>query len=207
MNAPWARWVGAAIAAAWVAVCVCTTPPRAPLSAAGMRLASPHPSVPIPTRDVTFLDDITGADAYGHGFSSHTLFDAMLRSIADARSLIVLDCHLCNDLHRTSAPDAVVNLTPMAAQLIDALLARKAAVPQLQVLVIADPVNDLYGSAAAPANWRLADAARRRHPSVVTADLSRPAGSQCPVLKPVAADAEVVGTGRERRRLAAQSLQ
>jgi hypothetical protein len=114
---------------------------------AGMHLDSPAQS--IAARDVTFLDDITGADAYGHGFSSHTLFDAMLGTIGNARSLIVLDCHLCNDLHR-NAPDAVVNLTPMAAQLIDALLARKAAVPQLQILVIADPVNGLYGSAPAP---------------------------------------------------------
>jgi hypothetical protein len=144
MKAPWGRWSCAALAAVWGVAAFHYATRDLP---AGMHLDTPAQS--IAARDVTFLDDITGADAYGHGFSSHTLFDAMLRTIANARSLIVLDCHLCNDLHRNTA-DAVVSLTPMAAQLIDALLARKAAVPELQVLVIADPVNDLYGSAAAP---------------------------------------------------------
>jgi hypothetical protein len=144
MKAAWGRWSCAAIAAVWGAAAYHYATRDLP---AGMHLDSPAQSVA--ARDVTFLDDITGADAYGHGFSSQTLFDAMLRTIADARTLIVLDCHLCNDLHR-NAPDAVVNVTPMAAQLIDALLARKAAVPQLQILVIADPVNGLYGSAPAP---------------------------------------------------------
>jgi hypothetical protein len=144
MKAPWGRWSCAAIAAVWAVAAFHYATRDLP---AGMHLDSAAQS--IAARDVNFLDDITGADAYGHGFSSHTLFDAMLRTIGNARSLIVLDCHLCNDLHR-NAPDAVVNLTPLAAQLIDALLARKAAVPQLQVLVIADPVNGLYGSAPAP---------------------------------------------------------
>lgn len=144
MKAAWGRWSFAAIAAVWGVAAFHYATRDLP---AGMHLDSPAQA--IAARDVTFLDDITGADAYGHGFSSHTLFDAMLGTIGNARSLIVLDCHLCNDLHR-SAPDAVVNLTPMAAQLIDALLARKAAVPHLQILVIADPVNGLYGSAPAP---------------------------------------------------------
>jgi PLD-like domain len=144
MKAAWGRWSCAAIAAVWGVAAYHYATRDLP---AGMHLDSAAQS--LATRDVTFLDDITGADAYGHGFSSHTLFDAMLGTIGNARSLIVLDCHLCNDLHR-DAPDAVVNLTPMAAQLIDALLARKAVVPHLQILVIADPVNGLYGAASAP---------------------------------------------------------
>ncbi|HEY4338648.1 MAG TPA: phospholipase D-like domain-containing protein [Steroidobacteraceae bacterium] len=144
MKAPWGRWSCAAIAAVWSVAAFHYATRDLP---EGMHLDSPAQTTAV--RDVTFLDDITGADAYGHGFSSHTLFDGMLHTIANARSFIVLDCHLCNDLHR-NAPDAVASLTPMAAQLIDALLARKAAVPQLQILVIADPVNGLYGSAPAP---------------------------------------------------------
>jgi hypothetical protein len=144
MKAAWGRWSCAAIAAVWGVAAFHYASRDLP---AGMHLDSA--AQPIAARDVTFLDDITGADAYGHGFSSHTLFDTMLRTIGNARSLIVLDCHLCNDLHRNN-PDAVASLTPLAAQLIDALLARKAAVPQLQILVIADPVNGLYGSAPAP---------------------------------------------------------
>ncbi|HEY6454486.1 MAG TPA: phospholipase D-like domain-containing protein [Steroidobacteraceae bacterium] len=162
MKAAWGRWSCAAIAAVWAAAAFHYATRDLP---AGMHLDSP--AQPIAARDVTFLDDITGADAYGHGFSSHTLFDAMLRTIANARTLIVLDCHLCNDLHR-DAPDGFVNLTPLAAQLIDALLARKAAVPQLHILVIADPVNGLYGSAPAPELAALQAVGIR----VVTVDLS-----------------------------------
>jgi hypothetical protein len=149
MNARWPRWSCVAIAVAWIAAAVHFNTRELP---PGMRLDSAPQTVP--SRDVTFLEDITGADAYGHGFSSHTIVEAMLRNIGAARSLVVLDCHLCTDLHR-NAPDAIASPTPLASQLVDALLAAKAAVPQLQVLVIADPLNDLYGSSPAPELGRL----------------------------------------------------
>jgi len=116
MKARWARWSCAAIAAAWGAAAFHYATRELP---AGMRLQSPAQS--ITTGNVTFLDDISGADAYNHGFSSHAIFDTMLRSIGAARSLVVLDCHLCSDFSR-SVPDAVAPLTPMASQLIEALL-------------------------------------------------------------------------------------
>ncbi len=144
MSAPWARWSCAAIVVAWAAAAAHFANRNLP---PGMRLVSAPQS--IPTRDVTFMDDITGADAYGHGFSSHGIFDAMLRNIGAARSLVILDCHRCTDLHR-NAPDAIASLTPLASQLVEALVAAKAAVPQLQVVILADPVNDLYGSWPAP---------------------------------------------------------
>ncbi len=140
MKARWARWSCAAIAAAWGAAAVYHATRELP---AGMRLDSSAQI--IAAGNATFLDDITGADAYGHGFSSHTVFDTMLRTIGAAKSLVLLDCHLCTDLHR-DLPDTIATLTPMGAQLTAALLARKAAAPALQVLVIADPVNGLNGS-------------------------------------------------------------
>ena len=163
MKAAWARWSCAAVAAAWGAAAVYFAHRDLP---AGMRLASPVQ--PVATRDLTFLDDITGADAYDHGFSTHAIFDTMLRNIGAARSLVVLDCHLCVDFHR-STTDAVAPLTPMGSQLVAALLARKAAIPQLQVLVIADPVNDLYGADASSGLARL----RTAGIAVVRADLRR----------------------------------
>jgi hypothetical protein len=163
MKARWARWSCAAIAAAWGAAAVYYA--NRPLPA-GMRLAST--SQILAAGNVTFLDDITGADAYGHGFSSHTIFDATLHAIGTARSLVVLDCHRCTDLNR-NAPDGIATLTPMGEQLAAALLARKAALPGLQVLVIADPINDLYGAAPAP-QWEQLRAAGIQ---VVTADLTR----------------------------------
>jgi PLD-like domain len=163
MKARWARWSCAIIAAAWAAAAVYYATRVLP---SGMRLDS-APQI-IAAGDVSFLDDITGADGYGHGFSSHSIFDAMLRSIGEAHSLVVLDCHWCSDLYR-DAPDTIATLTPMGTQLAEALLARKAALPGLQVLVIADPVNGLYGSAPAPQLLKL----RAAGIQVVTADLTR----------------------------------
>src|SRR5580658_727784 len=162
MKAPRARWTCAAIAAAWGAAAAYFMSRALPL---GMRLEGAPQAVP--TANITFLDDITGADAYGHGFSTHAIFDAMLRNIGAARGLVVLDYHLCNDLHRNAA-DAIAPLTPMAAQMMEALLARKAAVPELQVLVIADPINGLYGAGPAGEFARL----RAAGIQVVTADLA-----------------------------------
>ena len=163
MKARWARWTGAVIAAAWVAAAVYfanrALPPALRLHTAAQI---------VPADSVTFLADITGADAYGHGFSSHAIFDSMLRSIGQARSLVVLDCHWCTDRQR-AAPDAIAALSPMGAQLTAALLARKAALPSLQVLVIADPVNGLYGSAPPPQFAQL----RAAGIAVVGADLTR----------------------------------
>ncbi len=162
MKAPWGRWSCAAIAAVWGAAAVHYANRELP---AGARLNSAAQSVP--TRDVTFRYDITGADAYDHGFSSHTIFEAMLRNIGAARSLVVLDCHRCSDTSANAAEPFTMPI-PMASELIDALLARKAAVPPLQVLVIADPGNDVEGSAPAPELAKLAAAGI----PVVTADLS-----------------------------------
>src|ERR1700761_2651776 len=163
MKAPWARWSCAAIAAVWAAAAVHYAtrdlPPGVHLQGAAQGIAA---------GDITFLHDLTGADAYAHGFSSHTIFDSMLRTIGEARSVVVLDCHLCTDLYR-SAPDTVATLTPMGAQLAQALLARKATLPGLQVLVIADPVNGLYGSAT-PVPFQQLRAAGIQ---VVTADLTQ----------------------------------
>src|ERR1700742_2976473 len=107
MKAAWARWSCAAIAAAWAAAAIYYAHRSLP---AGMRLDSA--AEPVLLRAVTFLDDITGSDAYGHGFSSRAIFEAMLHNIGVARSLVVLDCHLCSDADGRSA-DAVADLTPM----------------------------------------------------------------------------------------------
>jgi hypothetical protein len=163
MTARWTRWSCAIIAVAWGAAAAYYATRELP---SGMRLQS-APQI-IAAGNISFLDDITGADAYGHGFSSRSIFEDMLRIIGEARRLVVLDCHLCSDLYR-NAPDTVATPTPMGAQLTAALLARKAALPGLQVLVIADPLNDLYGAAPAALLVKL----RAAGIQVVTADLTR----------------------------------
>jgi phosphatidylserine/phosphatidylglycerophosphate/cardiolipin synthase-like enzyme len=91
-----------------------------------------------------FLSDVTGADVFGAPIVEQQIFDAMLRMIGEAREYVVLDFFLFN-AQRGAAVDAKPR-RELSAELREALLARKRALPGLQVLVISDPINDLYGS-------------------------------------------------------------
>src|SRR5580698_4461386 len=55
----------------------------------GVRTASAWHSVS--TQDVTFIADITSADAYGRSVSSQAIFDETLRIVRTAREFLVLD--------------------------------------------------------------------------------------------------------------------
>lgn len=91
-----------------------------------------------------FIADVTAADGYGRPVASHAAFDAMLQAVQSARELILIDTS-----RFTSDPPApgtpLERSRPIAAELRDALMARKRAEPQLRVLVIVDPVNVDYG--------------------------------------------------------------
>jgi phosphatidylserine/phosphatidylglycerophosphate/cardiolipin synthase-like enzyme len=99
--------------------------------------------VDTPLGDIRFLADVTTADAFGARVVRQQIFDAMFALIGQAREYVVLDFFLFN-----SQRGAMLDTKParaLSAELRDALLARKRAVPGLRVLLIADPVNDVYG--------------------------------------------------------------
>jgi len=91
-----------------------------------------------------FIADVSAADGYGRLVSSHATFDTMLQVVRTARELILLDAH-----QFTSDPP--VPGTPpersrrIAAELRDALIARKREEPALRVLVMVDPTSVGYG--------------------------------------------------------------
>jgi hypothetical protein len=134
----WGRRVAYAFVAVWVLV-------------AAWNLFKPLPEgtrvrgeiVETPLSDVHFLADVTTADAFGAPVVRQQIFDAMFKLIGDAREYLVLDFFLFN-AQRGSMLDTK-SQRALSAELRDALLARKRAVPDLKVLVIADPVNDVYG--------------------------------------------------------------
>jgi phosphatidylserine/phosphatidylglycerophosphate/cardiolipin synthase-like enzyme len=99
--------------------------------------------VDTPLTDVHFLTDVTTADAFGAPVVRQQIFDAMFKLIGEAREYLVLDFFLFNS-QRGSMLDAKPQRA-LSAELRDALLARKRAVPELKVVVLADPVNDVYG--------------------------------------------------------------
>ncbi|HET9862624.1 MAG TPA: phospholipase D-like domain-containing protein [Steroidobacteraceae bacterium] len=104
--------------------------------------------VATPLNQLHFLTDLTGADVFGTPIVDQQIFDAVLRVIGEARQYVVVDFFLFN-AQRGAALDTPPR-RELSAQLRDALLARKQAIPGLQVLVISDPINDVYGSLPSP---------------------------------------------------------
>jgi HKD family nuclease len=108
----------------------------------GLHIDSPwHPISP---GDAAFIADITSADAYGRQNSSQAIFDEVLGVIHSAHKFIVLDYFLFNSQLGTPAGAAPV-FRQISGELRDALIERRRDLPQLQVLLITDPINEVYG--------------------------------------------------------------
>ncbi len=101
------------------------------------------PVVSVPADSIRLLTDLTHADAYGRPLIEQQIFDQVFAIIANARDFLVLDWFLFNDQRGALAPGQVFR--PLSSQLRDALIARKQALPGLRVLLVTDPINDVYG--------------------------------------------------------------
>ena len=97
-----------------------------------------------PLSDLRFLSDVTGADVYGERVVRQQIFDALLATIAEAREFVVLDFFLFNG--QRGADIESKPYRELSIELRDALMARKRAVPGLRVLILTDPINDVYGA-------------------------------------------------------------
>jgi HKD family nuclease len=135
----WRRAILWTLVAIWVATAYWQTNKALP---PGVHVDSPW--YPIKADEVAFIADITSADAYGRVNSSQAIFDEILGVVRSARKLIVLDCFLFNSqLGLPNGSSAV--LRGMSGELRDALIERRREVPELQVLFITDPINEVYG--------------------------------------------------------------
>jgi phosphatidylserine/phosphatidylglycerophosphate/cardiolipin synthase-like enzyme len=135
----WGRWVRYGFLALWAAVALWHLFKPLP---AGASIRGAVVSTPL--QDLQFLRDVTSADVFGEPVVDQQIFDAMLRLVGEAREFLLLDFFLFN-----SQRGAAVGSRPyreLSVELRDALLARKRAVPGLRVLVICDPINDVYGA-------------------------------------------------------------
>lgn len=81
------------------------------------------------------------------------IFDEVLAMIAAAREFILVDMFLFNSTHTEGR-----NARPLAKQLTDALIEQRAAYPELEMIVISDPINTLYGGTESEQFQRLEDA-------------------------------------------------
>jgi phosphatidylserine/phosphatidylglycerophosphate/cardiolipin synthase-like enzyme len=113
----------------------------------GTRIATPEYFVP--AAQVSFLADITAADAYGRPVVSQSIFDQMLAIVHGAREFIVLDYFQFND-EPVAGPSTATPIRALSKELRDALLERRRADPQLKILFVTDPIN--MGEGGVPSN-------------------------------------------------------
>lgn len=115
------------------------------LLASGYTLFRPLPdglSTASPLREMhsaELLIDQTYVSRTGERVSEQQVFDEVLRLIAQARRLLVVDMFLFNDFAGQDSYRA------LSAQLTQSLLRARARQPQMPVVLITDPFNTLYG--------------------------------------------------------------
>lgn len=124
-----------ALVAGWLAMAYWQTVKPLPQ---GTHVAGPV--CPVAAGQVSFIADITAADAYGHLVVSQGIFDEVLKVVRGARHFIVLDYALL------AAAEGAQPQRPVAAELTDALLEARRTLPELKVLLVTDPVNERYGA-------------------------------------------------------------
>jgi PLD-like domain len=135
----WRRAILLVLIALWLATAYWQTNKPLP---AGVHVDSPW--YPIAARDATFIADITSADAYGRPNQSQAIFDQVLNVVRSARKFVVLDYFLFN-AQLTATEGAAPPVRQISGELRDALIERRRANPGLQVLLITDPINEVYG--------------------------------------------------------------
>ncbi|HEX6636268.1 MAG TPA: phospholipase D-like domain-containing protein [Steroidobacteraceae bacterium] len=135
----WGRWIGYGFLSLWAAVATWNLFKPLP---AGVSIRGEIVSTPL--ADLKFLSDVTGADVHGERVVHQQIFDEMLQIIAGAREYLVLDYFLFNG--QRGADLDTRPFRELSIELRDALMARKREVPDLRVLFIADPINDVYGA-------------------------------------------------------------
>lgn len=134
------RWIAWAVLGLWAGVGAWNVTKPMP---AGTNVSTAPVSVP--AADVQFLYDLTRAHPQNRDelVYEQRIFDEVFSIVDQARSFIVADFFLLNE--QMGAAGAAHR--PLSRQLADHLIARKQAVPNLTVLLLTDPINDVYGGA------------------------------------------------------------
>lgn len=103
-------------------------------------------------RDVEFLADLSWRDDAGRDRAEQRIFDAVFELVDRAERFLVLDFFLVNDAMGNGTPP----YRALSRELADRILARKRSTPGLAVLLVTDPINDVYGGAPSPLLGELA---------------------------------------------------
>jgi phosphatidylserine/phosphatidylglycerophosphate/cardiolipin synthase-like enzyme len=156
------RWIAWTLLVLWAGVGVWNvTKPMPP----GTNVSTAP--VPVAASDVQFLYDLTHAEPQNPDqlLYEQRIFDEVFRIVDESRSFVVADFFLVNELMGASGAAH----RPLSRELADHLIARKQAVPELQILLLTDPINDVYGGAPS----QLLAELRQAGVDVVVTDLER----------------------------------
>jgi len=96
---------------------------------------------PLRHADVQFLADQTYLDHQGQQQHDQHIFNAIFQLIEQAQSTIVLDMFLFN----AEVGKSTLHYRPLMQQLTDALIAKRRQNPQIEIKLITDPINSVYG--------------------------------------------------------------
>ena len=99
--------------------------------------------------NVKFLADKTYLDAEGKQQQEHQIFNQILKLIDEAQTTIVLDMFLFND----EVGSSKIPHDKLTQNLTEALIVKKRMTPQIEIKVITDPINSVYGGIA-PEHYR-----------------------------------------------------
>ncbi|HSN54631.1 MAG TPA: phospholipase D-like domain-containing protein [Candidatus Sulfomarinibacteraceae bacterium] len=132
---------GCAVAALWATVGCWQT--VKPLPADLVFAGAP---VLVAGSDLRFLVDLTFRDRDDRPVHEQEIFDRLFELVAGARRLLVLDLFLLND---HLGPDGAC-LRPLSSELTGALLEARRRAPDMPVVLLTDPINDLYGGDPSP---------------------------------------------------------
>ena len=99
-----------------------------------------------PAARVKFLADVTYVDDNGTRHSDQQIFDNVFQLIHGARRFILVDMFLFNDFQGSTPEYSRL----LSSELTEALLARKRHHPDIEIVVITDPINIVYGGMRSP---------------------------------------------------------
>ncbi len=94
-----------------------------------------------PAQNVQFLFDLTYTDHSGSRHVEQQIFDEVFNIIKNARKFILIDMFLYNEFMGAVKE----NIRPLTKELSNVLIAQKQNYPQMEIIVITDPINTVYG--------------------------------------------------------------
>ena len=115
--------------------------------------------------DLRFLADLTYRDTDDLAVHEQEIFAEILTLIHGARKLIVLDLFLFN----SSMGSDGNALRPLSSEVVEALISARQRKPEMPIVLVTDPINDVYGGDPSPQLAALRDVGVQ----VVVTDLVR----------------------------------